>query len=303
MSEATGLEIAGLVEDLQDRLRPVKARMFPRQVLLELRDDGLRGQVLRHGRPLAVSLEATLPPLLCLDGRPLEKEPLGDLIGDLLVRDNLIDAFVMAALPPAAVQWRVVVWPFQEWPADPAEALRQVDPDLNLPYPLEEACLDVQPLPGQPAQMLLATAQRSLVEAWVEVFNLAGVQLDRLAPAQSCELLAVRSLLEDTPADQLVVLLDPRPEACRLLLVMAGVPVFERNLPAGGQPLLQELQRSIAFYRRQDSRIRGLRLLVTAPGEDLDAIETLLEMPAELLSPEPYGSLVLQGLATPEIGP
>ena len=78
--------------------------MFPRQVLLELRDDGLKGQVLRHGRPQPVSLEVSLPPLLCLDGRPLEKEPLGDLIGDLLVRDNLIDAFVMASLPPAAVQ-------------------------------------------------------------------------------------------------------------------------------------------------------------------------------------------------------
>lgn len=303
MFEATGLEIAGLLEDLQDRLRPVRARMFPRQVLLELRDDGLLGQVLRHGQPQPISLEATLPPLLCLDGRPLEKEPLGDLIGDLLVRDNLIDAFVMAALPPAAVQWRVVVWPFQEWPSDPAEALRQVDPDLNLPYSLADACLDVQPLPGSPAQMLLATAQRSVVDAWVEVFNLAGVQLDRLAPAQSCELLAVRSLLAASPEDQLVVLLDPRPDACRLLLLVAGVPVFERNLPAGGEPLLQELQRSLDFYRRQNSRLLGLRLLVTTAGEDLDAIEALLEMPAELLSPEPYGSLVLQGLATPEIGP
>ncbi len=277
--------------------------MFPRQVLLELRDDGLKGQVLRHGRPQPVSLEVSLPPLLCLDGRPLEKEPLGDLIGDLLVRDNLIDAFVMASLPAAAVQWRVIVWPFEEWPEDAAEALRQLEPDLNLPYALADACLDLQPLPGHPAQMLLATAPISLVDAWVEVFNMAGVQLDRLAPAQSCELLAVRSLLADSPPDQLVALLHPGPEACNLLLLREGVPVFERSLPAGGEPLVQELQRCLEFYRRQDSGAAGVRLLMADASDDLDAIELALGVPAELLTPEPYGSLVLQGLATPEIGP
>ena len=100
--------------------------MFPRQVLLELQDHSLRGQVVLDGKPEPVSLEAPLPPLTVRNGMPLEREPLGDLIGDLLVRDGLIDHFVLAALPPAAAHWRVVVWPFEDWPEDPARALRQI---------------------------------------------------------------------------------------------------------------------------------------------------------------------------------
>lgn len=50
-------------------------------------------------------------PLTCRNGMPLEREPIGDLIGDLMVRDNLMEAFVMAALPPAAAAWRVIEWP------------------------------------------------------------------------------------------------------------------------------------------------------------------------------------------------
>ena len=48
----------------------------------------------------------------------------------------------------------------------------------------------------------MAVAPRKLVDDWIDVFNLAGVlQLERLAPAQSCRLAAVTSLLEAAPAD------------------------------------------------------------------------------------------------------
>ena len=102
------MEIATLIEDLQDRIRPFQARLFPRQVLLELSDDGIQGQVFADGRPGKVRFEAPLPPLTCRNGIPLEREPIGDLIGDLMVRDNLMEAFVMASLPPAAAAWRVI---------------------------------------------------------------------------------------------------------------------------------------------------------------------------------------------------
>jgi Tfp pilus assembly PilM family ATPase len=278
--------------------------MFPRQLLLELHDESLRGQVLLKECPGPVSLEAPLPPFTIRDGMPLEKEPLADLIGDLMVRDDLIDHFVLAALPPAAVQWRVVVWPFDEWPEDPVRALRQIDPPLNLPYPLEEASIDLQPLPGEVGQMLLAVAPKRLVQGWIDVFALAGVQLERLAPAQSCQLCAIAGLLQDAPADQLVALLDSHPEAaCRLLLIRDGVPMFERSLRGSGDEMADDLVRCLDFYRRQDQAARGLRLLLTRPLEERFTLEHRLSVTAEELTADPFGSLVLQGLATPELLP
>jgi len=275
--------------------------MFPQQVLLELHDDGLRGQVVRDGKPEPISLEAPLPPLTMRNGMPLEKEPLGDLIGDLLVRDGLIDHFVLAALPPAAAHWRVVVWPFEDWPEDPARALRQIDPPLNLPFPLDDAYLDLQPLPGQPPQMLLAASPKALVDAWVDVFTMAGVQLERLAPTQSCQLAALADLLEEAPPEQLVALLAGEgTDTHRLLLVRAGVPVFERALLSTGDGLVDDLVRSVAFYRRQDSAVRDVRLLLTEAIAERSQLEARLSLLAEEITPEPFGSLVLQGLAMPE---
>lgn len=278
--------------------------MFPRQVLLELQDHSLTGQVVLDGKPEPISLEAPLPPLTLRNGMPLEKEPLGDLIGDLLVRDGLIDHFVLAALPPSAAHWRVVVWPFEDWPEDPAGALRQIDPPLNLPFSLDEAYLDLQPLPGSPPQMLLAASPKLLVDAWIDVFAMAGVQLERLAPSQSCQLAALADLLEDAPTEQLVALLSAEEGGIhRLLLVRAGVPVFERALLSTGEGLVDDLARSIAFYRRQDSAVQDVRLLLTDTVPMRSQLEDRLSVEAELISPDPYGSLVLQGLAMPEAQP
>jgi Tfp pilus assembly PilM family ATPase len=289
--------------DLQDRLRPLKAQIFPQVMLLELNDTSLRGQLMRRRGPEPLSLDVPLPPLTCRGGMPLEKEPLADLIGDLMVRDGLIDAIVLAALPAAAVHWRVIEWPFDTFPSDPEDALRQVNPPLNLPLPLEAMVLDLQPLPGVgPPQMLMAASPRDLVNGWIEVFSLGGVRLERLAPAQSCQLTALQPLLAEIPASELVVLLDPTPAGLRLVLVRQGLPVFERLLPQAPSDPWAELQRCLAFYRRQDPGVGGLRLLLAGELPGWEQLEEVLGVRAEQLNPEPFGSLVLQGLAHPEVG-
>lgn len=81
--------------------------------------------------------------------------------------------------------------------------------------------------------MLLAVASRKLVDDWIEVFNLAGAQLERLAPAQSCRLAAVNALLEHAAEDVLTLLIHPLPVGARLLLLRRAEPVFDWPLPEG----------------------------------------------------------------------
>lgn len=119
---------SGIGQNLLDRIGPLKAQLFPRVVLLELSDAGLRGQVLRGDRPAPLNLEAPLPPLTCRAGMPLETEPLGDMLGDLLVRERLLDAYVMASLPPEATEVRVIAWPGGIDPDDPEQELRRLNP-------------------------------------------------------------------------------------------------------------------------------------------------------------------------------
>lgn len=234
---------------------------------------------------------------------PLEKEPLGDLIGDLLVRDKLLDGYLLVALPPEAVQWRVVSWPFEDMPDEPLDALHQLDPDLRLPFALSDATIDLQPLPqeaGQPARMLLTAAPTAMVDAWVDVFNMAGVRLERLVPAQACLYAALRPQLEQAPDDALLALLQQREQGHLLLMMRAGLPVFERMLPLDREPLRLELERCVAFVKRHDRGARSLRLLVDGAVDLPPGLEETLGTRAEPLTAEPYGSLVLQGLAAQE---
>jgi Tfp pilus assembly PilM family ATPase len=295
------LAFEGLLEDLKDRLQPLMSRMFPKLVLLEIRDSGLQGQVLRDDdQPGPLGLRAPLPALTCRDGMPLEKDSLADLIGDLLLSEKQLDAYVLAVLPFEACHWRVLVRPFPEPPDDPIETLRLLDPQLNLPFSLAEAILDLQPLPGQSDEMLLVASPRRLVEGWIDVFRLAGVKLERLAPAQGCLLAALEEPLRSCEDTDLMAVLVPEENDCLLWLFHRGMPVFERALPLGGDDLIEEMQRCVAFYHRQEPTLRRLRLVLTGPLDDRAALEAALGVEAEELPIAPFGSLLLRGLAIRE---
>lgn len=272
----------------------------PQLVLLELQDDSLKGQSHSARRPGPVTIDTPLPPETCSGGMPLELEALGDLIGDLLVRDNLINAYVLASLPHEASLCRVVEWTSADpVPQDPLAALRKLDPPLNLPYSLSDACFDVQPLPGHPKRLLLAATPRKLVEAWEEVFDLAGVKLDRLAPAQTCLLAGLAPELTMLASTELVAVVVPGEEISRLLLLRGNVPVFEKNLPSEPEEMAAEFERCVAFYRRQDPACMGLKVFLSRPWEHAELLVPPGSPTPEAAFHGDFGSLVLQGLASP----
>ncbi|MFM7269576.1 MAG: pilus assembly protein PilM [Cyanobium sp.] len=299
------LDFSGLFVDLQDRIRPLRARLFPRELLLELHDDILRGQVLADGAPGTTRFDCPLPALTCRGGMPLEKQPLADLIGDLLVRDSLLEAFVMVALPAAAVVWRVVEWPRgTPLPEDAMEAVRKLDAsELRLPFALADAVIDAQPLESGTPSLLVAASRRELVEAWIEVFTLADIQLERMAPAQSCEFLGLRPLLERMASRDLVGLLSPQDGVTRLSLFRAGQPRFERTLLSTGANLVDDLVHCLAFYRRSDPSARDLTLLHSGELPEAEAIAETLGVALKPAATERFDSLILRGLASLEVTP
>lgn len=301
---ATALDVSELLDDIKERLRPLKTRMFPQQVLLELTEAGLVGQGYSNGRVAPITINVPLPSLTIKEGMPIEVEPLADLIGDLLVRDGLIDAYVMAALPQVAVDWRVIDWGAAEVPDDGVAALRERAPELGLPYGLEEAAMDLRPLAGGGGRkQLLATTRREVVEGWIKVFHQAGTNLDRLACPQTCRLAALAGVLEGLEPGALVVLLTVLEQGQQLMAIRDGVPLFEWMLPARADAQRAEVERCVAFLRREFGAVEPLELLLEGEMEEVEALEEALGVAVRPIQPEPYGSLVLQGLAIPEAAP
>lgn len=299
----TALDVSELLDDLKERIRPFKTRMFPQQVLLELSETALVGQGYSNGRVAPISINVPLPSLTIKEGVPIEVEPLADLIGDLLVRDGLIDAYVMASLPQAAVDWRVIDWGEREVPDDGVAELRELALDLGLPYGLEEAAMDLRPLVGGNGKQLLATTRLEVVENWIKVFHQAGTNLDRLACPQTCRLSALEGLLEELEAGALVVLLTVKEGGAQLLAIRDGVPLFEWPLPAKAGAQVGEVKRCVAFLRREFGKEGRLELLLEGEMEGLEQLEEALGVEVRRMHTEPYGSLVMQGLAIPEPAP
>lgn len=265
-----------------------RTRLLARRVVLAIHDDGLRGAVL-GGKGDAV--EVPLPPGTCRQGQPQEIEAIGDLIGDLFLDLGLAGAKLSACLPLQSSCWRVVRWPQGLMPESGSTELRLRAPDLGIPWSLSEVYLAVEPLPGTPARSLVVASPRKVVDGWMEVFELAGLQLQRLLPAQVCEWqMLLATAAQDAKAGE-QWLLELRPSRCRLWLVVDGRPIADWSLP--GQPrnagldptLTEELQRCCRFWLQHNGAGVAQSWWVYGSNDLVDPVE------AELKQLLPAGAL------------
>ena len=286
---------------LQNTWRPLRAQLFPKLVMVDLSEQMVLGQSVKRGQPVEPAWSAPIPARSCRNGVPQLVDALGDFIGDLLLEHGELDLQLVVSLPRQAAHWRVVEWASAQQPVDSIDELRDLNPDLRLPFALDDAYVDVQPLPGNTSSSLVVAAARSVVEAWVEVFAIAGGTLQHLLPAQVCLMGALSDELQATPASTLVVLLQPLNQQFVLTLWRQGVPEFERLLPGATPELLSALKQSLAFYRSHHAPKAPVRLLLSEPMPDLEGLDQALGLEAELLERDGFGSLALQGLAGLEL--
>jgi len=250
---------------LQDRFRQLRRQLFPQRVRLELDDQSIRATLFPQGKQAAGEVfQVPLPEGICRNGAPTNVAALGDFIGDWFFELGVVEPQLEAIFPLAACQWRLVTWPFEDQPDDPLQALRQLQIDLGESLNLEQSYLGWQPLPSGPgahARALLVAAPKPVVQAWQEVFAVAGLSLQRLIPTQVQQWQALQPLWgDDTPSEHcasehwFVALGDGR---SRLWLVVDGVPVADWPLPASppgaglGPGWAEALTRCQLFWRQQ----------------------------------------------------
>lgn len=291
-----------VVARLQEHWQTLRTELFPAKVLLALSDQLLAVQRLPRRResppePLLVPI----PAATCRAGRPLQVEALGDFVGDLLLGQGQITAHLSVALPAVLTHWRVLNSPWLQWPEDPAAALRALEPDLGLSFPLEQAYLDLMPLDATVPQLLAVAIERELLGAWLEVFGIAGVRVERIVPTQVALMAALQERLVVADADALVALLHPEPKALRLLVWRAGVPLYERLLAGPPEQQVAELERCLAFlhWHLQLAPTTASQIWLDGAMEPevRERLEALLALPLDVLEADGYGNLVLRGLA------
>lgn len=248
-----------VLSGLPDQLAPLRSWLFPRRVYLQLEDQALTAMVL-NGQRVAWLERVPLPDGLCVNGEPKAVEALGDLLGDLLVERGYAGARVKAVLPRTATAWRVIEWPDGTWPEHPELVVRQQQQDLDLPWSLQDADLLLDPLMGPQPRSLLVAVQRSLLEAWIEVFNQAGLALDGIEPLQCSLWRAVSS--EVVLGEGVQLLLQLEPAQSWLLALADGQPMGEWSLPGVSQN--QNLWEGLARWKERYGDVAGI-VMATDP--------------------------------------
>ena len=296
-----------VVARLQEEWQTLRSELFPTKVVLDLSDLVLTAQRLpKANQPLDAPWIVPLPAATCRGGRPLQTEALGDFIGDLLLSYGEIKALLSVVLPAPACYWRALQWPLaasplSAGPPEPARQLRELQPDLGLPFALEQGWLDVMPVQGGDVDALVVAIERQLLADWLEVFNIAGVRLGRLVPAQVAWMVGLQERLLAADSTTLVGLLLPEPQALRLLVWRDGVPLYERLLSGELEQWLGQLEACLRFLRwQQGIQATGSIELLLAAGLAAGQQERLqlgCPQPLELLDSGGYGNLALRGLA------
>ena len=296
-----------VVARLQEEWQTLRSELFPTKVVLDLSDLVLTAQRLpKANQPLDAPWIVPLPAATCRGGRPLQTEALGDFIGDLLLSYGEFKALLSVVLPAPACYWRALQWPLvasplSAWPPEPARQLRELQPDLGLPFALEQGWLDVMPVQGGDVDALVVAIERQLLADWLEVFNIAGVRLGRLVPAQVAWMVGLQERLLAADSTTLVGLLLPEPQALRLLVWRDGVPLYERLLSGELEQWLGQLEACLRFLRwQQGMQATGSIELLLAAGLAAGQQERLqlgCPQPLELLDSGGYGNLALRGLA------
>jgi hypothetical protein len=270
-----------VLAEVRELWRPLRSQWLAERVVLSLEEPTLRGLALRRGAISVPVWESLLPAQVLADGLPLRVEELGDFLGDLLLSKGLMAHPVWLALPRPVAHWRVIEWPFDDWPDAPLEALRTVDPELGLPFALADAAIDLQPLsgvprPGQPLRSLLIAAPRQLVEAWIAVFAIAGATLERLVPAQVCLRQALLPALEP---QQDVLVLQCNGARCAAGLWRQGMPLYERQLDCDDPQLPAHLAAVLDYYGSRDPGFRASQLWLAGSLRDPAALARALGLP------------------------
>lgn len=279
-------EIPGKLRDgyvaLKKGITDLYGQVKSKRLILDIHDEVLKGLVLDRDLP---SLDIPLPTGACSQGLPTEVEAIGDLVGDLCLERGLIGARVGACLPLAASFWKVVRWPGGQVPDDGATELRLMASEIDMPWSLPSVYLDVQPLTGSPGCSLVVASPRQFVDGWAEVFELAGIQLQRLLPAQICEW---QMLQESTgqksrnPGEQW--LLELGSLRSRLWVVEDGVPLADWSLPGqrGAEGLDAELRTRIdrcrRFWRQRRNSLKPQAWRVYGSDNSVDAVESDLRL-------------------------
>ena len=210
------------------------------------------------------------PDGVCMDGVPLRRDAVGELIADLVFDCDCPGAELVLCLPLEAASWCVV----DGYGSDGSpRLLHQALQSVELPFDLAESYITSSPVQDA---LAVVGVPRSLIQGWSEVAELADVPLRRVDWMLTAAQRALRQLTQ--PWDGDLAWLVAEGQSMRLVLFRRWVPEVDHAL-VDDDPLARrrEIRACVASWQVRLATPSPLGWWFSVPTEQVDDFLPLVD--------------------------
>lgn len=207
------------------------------------------------------------------DGEVVDPSRVAMKLKELLEENDFKSRKVITAVSGQAA----IIRPRIKFPAIPIKELKEVvmhDAERYIPFPIQDVYIDFQ-VTGEVEEegmskydVLLVTAQKQLIDTYLETLAQADLELVAVDVASFAVMRAISGLNTEMPEeeeDQLNVLILIRGETTDLNVIQNGAPLFSRSIPLGSSTFIEtiasnmglDLEEAVKLFERLEIPVIG----------------------------------------------
>lgn len=209
------------------------------------------------------------------DGEIVDPSRVAMKLKELLDENDFKSRKVITAVSGQAA----IIRPRIKFPAIPIKELKEVvmhDAERYIPFPIQDVYIDFQ-VTGEVEEegmtkydVLLVTAQKQLIDTYLETVALADLELVSVDVASFAVMRAIfagqsQEEDQDVEEDQLNVLILIRGETTDLNVIQNGAPLFSRSIPLGSSTFIEtiasnmglDLDEAVKLFERLEIPVIG----------------------------------------------
>lgn len=228
---------------------------------------------------LRVGIKKLLPGAI-VDGEPMDREAVISAIREVYEEEGIVNTEVVSAVCGRSVIVKKIK--MQEMDDDTARDVIPLEAEQYVPFEKEELTVDFEilrrGLPDDSMEVLLVAAKKEKVLSHVELLRDAGlvpvvIDVDAFAVQNAFE------LSYEYEEGKVYALIDIGLSATNIGVVRDGVPLFNRDVPLGGETFVEGMQRVFGVTSEE-----GRAALEGLPGAKPDMVLKAIESVGEDLS-------------------
>lgn len=207
------------------------------------------------------------------DGEIVDPARVASQIKSLLAEHGFKSRKVITAVSGQAA----IIRPRIKFPAIPRKELKEVvlhDAERYIPFPIQDVYIDfevtgtVEEEGMSKYDVLLVTAQKQLIDTYLETFAQAELELVAVDVASFAVMRALSPVVEEEAEvqdDQLNVLILIRGETTDLNVIQNGAPLFSRSIPLGSSTFIEtiasnmglDFEEAVSLFERLEIPVIG----------------------------------------------